>query len=425
MTPLRFDDVRRALPEFVELRPVLDHLLAGSEPDPARRWTASSELETAGARLVDAGEWSRAARELAAQEGDHLARVYHCVLKAVASMQRDDHTSGARALLEAAALEEARNRADRAAAYAASAVQAARTSGDPRLLATAIRRRARGERAAGRLPDAERLYGEGHELARDAGDTAGAAEGAIGVGNVLTEQGRWREAERWYRTALELVESAREPTPELWHALLNLHVVTRSLGEVEESVHWLRAAEEAAGDLQDPWAPALIHNAWGQLHMARGSFDQASRRFRDALSAPAGAWARVNFRLNLGEALLAEGHTLDAAEEVREGEREAIGAGVVSKLPEVYRLLGRIASARSNADAIVLFERALAIVRERRLPPIEEAITLQAYARELRATEPERAEALRERAVGLYRELGIAGMRDPWAETFGTDRDFG
>ena len=40
----------------------------------------------------------------------------------------------------------------------------------------------------------------------------------------------------------------------------------------------------------------------------------------------------------------------------------------------------RIASERSNPDAFVLFERALQIVRERALPPLEEAITLQAYA---------------------------------------------
>jgi hypothetical protein len=50
MTRLRFDDVARALPELDELRPVLDHLLAGSVPDPSRRWAGSGELGTAGAR---------------------------------------------------------------------------------------------------------------------------------------------------------------------------------------------------------------------------------------------------------------------------------------------------------------------------------------------------------------------------------------
>jgi tetratricopeptide (TPR) repeat protein len=256
-------------------------------------------------------------------------------------------------------------------------------------------------------------------MAKDAGDAEGAAEGAIGIGNVLDEQGRWTEAARWYRTALELLEPTPRPRPEQWHALLNLHVATRSLGLVDESVAWLQEAEAVAAAQDDEAAPAVIHNAWGQLHMARRELAHAVWRFRDALAAPAGAWARVNFRLNLGEALLAGGHTLEAAEEAREAEREALGAGIAAKLPEVYRLLGRVAAVRGNADAFVLFERALAIVREQGLPPIEEAVTLQAYARAVGVHDPDLAGELRRRAVDLYRELGLPGARDPWSESYG------
>jgi tetratricopeptide (TPR) repeat protein len=423
MTRLRFDEVASALPELDELRPVLDHLLSASVPDPARRWSGSGELDTAGARLIESGNWSAAAQELAEREGTHLGRVYHAVLEAVACAQRGDDAAAAAALLEAAALEERRNRADRAEAYAASAAHVARSNGDPRLIARALRRQARAARATGRFGDAERLYASGHEIAHDAGDAEGAAEGAIGAGNVLEEQGRWLEAKGWYATALHLVESLDGTRPEQWHALLNLHVVTRSLGELDESVGWLRRAEDVAAALGDPSAAAIIHNAWGQLHMARGEFGPAMRRFRDALAEPAGAWARVNFRLNLGEALLAEGLTLEAAEETREAEREALGAGVASKLPEVYRLLGRVTAARGNADAFVLFERALEIVRERGLPRLEEAVTLQAYGDALREQDPERAGELRERAAALYRDLGIPGVRDTWAESYGLARD--
>lgn len=419
MTPLRFDDVSRVLPDLVELQPVLDHLLAGSQPDPSRRWAASSELDAAGARLVVPDRWSEAAEELAEREGAHLAHVYHFVLEAVACLERSDFAGGARALLDAAALEESRNRPGRAEAYAASATRAARRSRDPVLLGLALRRQARAARGGGRLPEAERLYRSGYETARATGDAAGAAEGAIGAGNVLEEQARWPESETWYRTALELVGSTEEATPELWHALLNLHVVARSQGHVDESLDWLRRAEDVAEAMEDRWAPALLANARGQLHMARGDFERAKSCFEQALSEPANAWARVNFRLNLGEALLAAGHTLDAAEAVREAEREALVTGVTGKLPEVYRLLGRIAAARGNADSVVLFERALEIVRERGLPPIEEAVTLQAYARELQDTDPERAEAMRQRASELYGALGIAGMRDPFSATFG------
>jgi tetratricopeptide (TPR) repeat protein len=419
MTRLRFDGVQEALPELDELRPVLDHLLAVSVPDPDRRWAGSGELDTAGARLVETGDWHGAAKALADGEGAHLARVYEAVLRAVACIEQQDHAGAAQSLLQAATMEERRNRSARAEAYASRAVSVARRHGEPRLLATALRRQGRAARAIGRLSDAERLYAAGHELARDAGDTEGAAEGAIGAGNVLEEQGRWHEAARWYRTALDLLAATPGPRPEQWQALLNLHVATRSLGQAEESVEWLRRAEEVVDALDDDSARGLIHNAWGQLYMARREFGEAVLRLRDAVDSPASPWARVNFRLNLGEALLAGGLPLDAAEEVREAEREALTSGVAAKLPEVYRLLGRIAASRGNADAFVLFERALRIVRERALPAIEEAVSLQAYAAAIGELDPERAHDMRERAAGLYRQLGLGGERATWAETYG------
>ena len=127
---------------------------------------------------------------------------------------------------------------------------------------------------------------------------------------------------------------------------------------------------------------------------------------------------------NLGEALFALGRTLEAAEEVREAEREALAAGVTTKLPEVYRLLGRIAYARGNGEGFVLFERALEVSRERHLPPLEEALTLDAYASSLRRPEDSgRADELRSRAAEIFRRLGIAGSREQWADSFGVATD--
>jgi tetratricopeptide (TPR) repeat protein len=291
------------------------------------------------------------------------------------------------------------------------------------LVAKARRRQARATRATGALRVAERLYRAGHDLARDAADFEGAAEGAIGVGNVLEDQGRWHEAREWYLAALQLLPPTGGPRPEQWHALLNLHVAMRSLGEVEESEEWLRLAEDVAEILKDPAAPAVLANARGQLHMARGEFAAARARYDKALAAPAGAWARVNFRLNLAEALLADGRDLEAAEAAREAERDALVYGVASKLPEVYRLLGSIAAARGNEDAFVLFERALQVTRERGLPILEDALTNQAYAESLGAQDPERASAMRARAAALYQELGIPGTHRPWADSHGLARE--
>jgi hypothetical protein len=128
--------------------------------------------------------------------------------------------------------------------------------------------------------------------------------------------------------------------------------------------------------------------------------------------------------LNLAEALLAQGRILDAAEQARIAEQEAILGGLAPKLPEVYRLLGRIASADREPDAFVLFERALELVRERSFPPIEEAMTLQAYAEhEARSGRDDVAQDLRREAEARFEALGISHMRHPWADVFALSPD--
>jgi hypothetical protein len=153
--------------------------------------------------------------------------------------------------------------------------------------------------------------------------------------------------------------------------------------------------------------------------MALGDFSAAEAHLRRALDAATHTRARVTIRLNLAETLLARDRTLDAAEQGRTAEQEAIRAGLVSKLPEVYRILGRIASADHEPDAFVLFERALELIRERGLPSVEEAMTLQAYAEhEARNGVHEVARSLRQEAVERFEALGISHMRQAWADVF-------
>jgi tetratricopeptide (TPR) repeat protein len=420
MMRLRVADVRKALPELDELRPLLDHLLERSVPDSPRQWSGSGELQTADARLVTADDLERALTAVASQEYEHLSRIYGAVGQAIARLGAGEHDAAASQLLDAARLEEGRNRPDRAEAYAAAASRVAKSGGSAGTAALALRRQARATRALGRLMDAERLYAAGHSLAAAVGDHRGAAEAAIGAGNVLEEQGQWTGSAGWYHTALDLLEPAGELVPESWHAHLNMHVVLRSRGEVEESVRWLRQAEQIANALKDDSAAAFILNAWGQLHMARGAFPLAKKYLRDALLLCEGPRARVIIRLNLAEALLAQGRTLDAAEEAREAERDALAAGLAAKLPEVYRLLGRIAAAGRNPDAFVLFEHALHLIRDQAPSVLEEAITLQAYGEAMsRSGQNEVAQELQERALELFRTIGIEGPRKTWVDSYG------
>jgi len=419
MKPLSVDQINEALPELDELRPVLDHVLSLSKPDPAHAWTGSGELGTVGERLVDVEELEGSADALAERMREHLAALFQEILVAVGALARDERGAAAAALVRAGELEEEAGRLARAEACALAAHRLVRGLKDQGPVALALRRAARAARGQGKLQLALQRYREGYEIARDSFQGRAAAEAAIGAGNVLEQQGGWDLAEKWYRRALESLESVGGPAPERWHASLNIHITLRSRGRIEESEPWLEEAESAAASIEDASARPYLENARGQLLMARGDFEGAERRLREALAASEDPMARVTVRLNLAETLLARGRTLDAAEEVREAEREAVAGPVVPKLPEVYRLLGRIAAAEGNREAFVLFERAIQIVRERGLPPFEEALTLQAYAEfEEGRGEEETARELRGRAMDIYDVLGIEHARSRWADLF-------
>lgn len=419
MKRLTVDDLRTVLPDLDELRPLADHLVAGSEADPARAWAGSGQLGTAGSRLVQTGRLAEAVDDIARREQERLERVYRLSAEALEAVADGATSTAVERFLEAADLEESQDHPARAAAYADAAYRLAREGSRPELTSLALRRRARHRRAVGHHAEAERDYQEAFVVARAVDDVRGAAEALIGAGNVLEEQARWDEAADRYRRALELLDSIGGPTPEQWHALLNLHVVLRSVGSLDDCLEPLRRAEEVAKAIADEGAVAFLQNAWGQYRMAQGDFEAAEEHLRRAVDAGRGARAEITIRLNLAETLFAMDRTLDAAEEARRAERRAITSTVPQKLPEVYRLLGRIAASEGISDAFVLFERALEIIVERALPAVERAQTLQAYAdAERRVGDPQTAAELLAEADRIYSELGIDSRRRPWADRF-------
>jgi tetratricopeptide (TPR) repeat protein len=414
-----FDSLRRVLPDLAELRPLLDAALRASTPDPDTAWTSAGELATVGARRVDPAEMAREAARIAAGHRRHVDAVYDIVAEVLSAKASGDGERVARTLLQGAALEEAAGRAEETVAFATAAVDAARTHADPGLTMLALRRLARASRTAGRLDQASRLYEEALAGARDLDDAEAVAEAAIGAGNVHEQRGWWDQAEGRYEQARAALETVRPPTPAHWHVLLNLHIVSRSRGDVEGSVDWLDRASEVARSLPDPASVPLLENARGQLEMARESPERGERHFVVALQAAESLWARSTIRLNLAESHLARDRLLDAVEHARDAERDAILGSLTAKLPEVYRMLARIAAANRNPDGFVLFERSLALSGHTPALTFERAQTLQAYAMaEQTLGHPESASDLWIRAIDAYRSLGIAGVRRTWADCF-------
>ena len=423
MSPLPLDRVRRLLPDLDELRPLQALATERSTPDPERTWSASGEVAGMGDRLVDVAAMAAEAGAAAAAEGRRLEELYARVARALERVEAGDGAGAAEVLLDVARTEEAADRPERAEAWALAAADLVKDLKDRRPASLALRRAARAARAQGKLPDAELRYREAHRLARDSFDARGAAEAAVGMGNVLEQQGAWSDAETWYRRALQVLEDVEGPLPERWHALLNVHIALRSRGRLDESEAWLERAEAEAAALDDPDSTVFLQNARGQLHMARGDHAGAEAPLRRALEAARSAGAAVVVQLNLAEALLAQDRVLEATEEARDAERQALTGRVFPRLPEVYRLLGRIAAREGHPEAFVLFEEGLALIRARKLPPLEEAMTLQARAAvERDRGDVEAARGLEAAADALYRELGIERPRDEWSDTFGRTR---
>lgn len=409
------------LPEQADLRPFRSLVLSTSVADEERGWTGSASLSTWAARHVDPVRLGARLADVVREEQRHVEHTFTALAAVARAVGDGDPQAAAEGLLGLAATEEGRDRPDLAESYARAACDVL----DHRhsaLAALALRRRARALRALGRHPEAERAYSRSSDVASGLGDLRGAAEAAIGAGNTLEDQGRWSEAQAWYERALEHVAPLEAPVPEQWHAQLNLHVVLRSTGALAESRPLLDAAARTAELLGDGGAAQHIENARGQLAMAEGDIASAITHFRDAEMATTVAFGAVVIRANLAEALLAAGRTVEAAEAARKAEVAAISAGLHTKLPEVYRVLGRIAASEGNPDALVLFERALDTIRSHGLPELERAITLQTYAdAEARVGERETAAALRREADDIYRTLGIERGRSEWSDTFEID----
>jgi tetratricopeptide (TPR) repeat protein len=407
MSGLTIDQMRALLPELDELRPLLERILATSAPDPTHRWSASGELETVGSRRVRPDAVEAGLEGVLERVKGQMTTLYTTVVRGLRALEAGDLTAASRAFLDASELEERAWRMDRAEAWALAAHRAALGQRDRSKATLALRRAARAARGRGRLKEAAERYEAAYREGRSAGDATAAAVAAIGRGNVSVDRGSWRYAEEWYLRALALLEESAPPSsPERWQVRQDLSIVARRRGELEESRRWLEEAEHVAGSVNDPSAKVEIQNGWGMLALAAGDPAAAEARFREALLTAWDPKSLVTVSVNLGHALLEQGRTLEASEAARNAEAEAIRAGVVVKLPEVYRLLGEVAAAWDHEDAVLFYERALELIARDQLPAWERAETLSGYARLLAwAGRDSEAAVYREEAETLRQEL--------------------
>jgi len=406
--PLRVDQVVRLLPGVAGLGPLVSEILATSCPDPARAWSGSGELGTVGDRLLDTDRLAEGLEARIEEEKERVEERLRAGGRVVEGLREGDPRRAVDELLDQAGREEGWGCHSNAEAWALSAARLGRET-EAHRLAEALRRAARSARTLGRSGEAGLRYEDAYRVAEERGESGDALVAAVGRGNAAVDLGRWEEAEKWYQQGLKLLAAGAPPLNGPWQIHQNLGIVRREKGDLKGARDHLVKAEAALGPDPSPGALMEVANGWGLLLLAQDRPRKAELQLRSALARAEAPLARVVVRVNLGEALLAQGRVLDAAEEGRKAEADALAHGVLARLPEVYRLLGSAAHAEGRSDAFLFPERALEVIRDHGLPVYEEALTLGALARIWKAQGDERADdALRE-ATRIMRDLGMEG----------------
>jgi tetratricopeptide (TPR) repeat protein len=380
-SPLLVEQALSLVPDLEEFLPFTDALIGVSEVDREKRWAASSSFQVLGKRIVDPTRLAEQLPRIAALAQERLGRMFELVLAAVRAQQAGEPAEAVHRLVEAGELEEEARHAEKAERIYTLALGVASNLRDRRPQILVLRRLARTARGAGRLDRAEQLYMQSYQLAGEENDAPGQVVACQGLGNVSADLGRRGRARGWYELGLRLADGLASPELE-WPLHSNLSSLARQEGDLVAAGTLLEKAragiEAAAGSGS---ARLFWYNNVGLLLTARGDAAGSERVYREALALELEALPELTLRVNLGYALVAQGRLLEAEEEARRAEEIGILARLVPDLVDVYDLLGTVARHRGDGEGFVFYEQALAICRERELPPRQEAALYLGYGR--------------------------------------------
>lgn len=400
---LSLDALFAILPDVPEAEVIRHHIMAASMPHPGMVWTNASAYSTVDKRVVPTAQLSALLHEAEQASLERIRRVYVLLADAVNALAQEDVGRVAERLIllgeEAAAAERPRE----AAAYFESVVGITAGWPDPRLKALALRKLARARAGLGDIDSAAALYRASHEQAASANDGEAQIIALLGMGNMLTMQGRWIEAGERYHLALTC--ASEEQVQLRGQALINLSIIARETGDHDGAAVWLERAkslwpELTAGD-RSVW-----YNNTGLLHLARGEFDLAHTAFEAALQQADSAYDRAMICDNLAELLLRQRRPDQAEAAGRRAEAFALSAGSPRALAEVYVRLGKVFRLRGDANGVTFFEKALEICRERPYALIEAHAFFEYGLFRRVLGDVDEARSFLEQAQARYNELG-------------------
>jgi DNA-binding CsgD family transcriptional regulator len=228
-------------------------------------------------------------------------------------------------------------------------------------------------------------------------------------GGLLITTGRWNEAERELRRALQEakgVESANRSTALAYLAYLRLHQ-----GRLEETRQLLEGLEDRPAAL-----PSMV-----ALHLAAGELDLAAQRVEQQLEAAHGDDRRAPLLALGGTIAIARddaGAALAAAGEMRAAGERLGRADVVASATVLRSRAETLAGATSDPQAL---RSAIHALRDLEMPLAEGEARLE-LARTLGTDRPALAVAEARTALAIFERLGAARRAD---ETAALLRDLG
>ncbi|MFL5538168.1 MAG: tetratricopeptide repeat protein [Longimicrobiaceae bacterium] len=406
------EEILLLLPDLEDLEVLRLRLVSAAVRDPDKVWESSSTYTTIDKRIVTPDAVANAIEAAERAVHEYVSTLHQGLTPFFQSFFAGSDGEAALHLVALGEKLEEMGRLLGARRCYRSALTVSLPLPDKAPQVLALRRVARVSVRIGDLKEAAAYYERSAELARDSGDRHAEVIARTGMGNVLSWQGRWIDAERCYLDTLALADEAGPGALLLERGQIynNLANATTRMRRLDEAEGWFESALRVWETLSSPLDLGICLHNHGQLREAQGRREEAANDYETALKLPIPHWLRASIATDLAAWWLDEGHLTQAEEWGRVAEENAIAAGSPYTLGAMYLGRGRVALARSDADGFTFFEKALEIAREKGYLSLE-AETLVDYAT-LRAQNDgtEEAIAYLERACEILRGLGARGI---------------
>lgn len=405
------DELCRLFPDLEELEYLRLGIAAAARPDEDRTWSKSGIFSTLDGRLVTPTVVQRVSNEAEAKLHQHVSELFAALQPVFRAFWAGDTEGAALALIALGDTQERAGRIRKALQCFETALHLALPLAEKQAQIVALRRMGRMQKALGNLQEAAAFYRRSANGARDIQDAPNEVIARTGYGNVLLLQERWIEAEKSYETALRCLDAAPQPDDlllERAQLLYNLGTTATHQDRHEDADRLLDGAEDILLTLNSPVDLAICYHCRGILRRKQDRLEEGREYFLGAVELSAPASVRASIAVDLAQAYLADHLVSDAIRWARRAEGYALAARSPYSIGETYRGLGMIGRARDEESAIVFFEKALQIARDKHYVLLEGETLLEYAALRSRMGETDEAQSYLVRAMELFDEVGSA-----------------